>query len=361
MIEWWNVMTLDELRQEIDRIDTQIVELLKQRMQCVHRVGEIKKGSNSHIFVPERESKLFAKLMANNAGVLPEKGLQSVYRQIVSMSFALEGGMRVGYLGPEGTWSHQAAQARFGDSVELVPFPSFNHIFHAVDRKEIDYGMVPIENSTDGKVSQALDLLGAMGLRICAQVHQPVLNCLMGNGDPRKIRTVYSHPQALGQCREWLLQNYPNAAQVATSSTAEAARRAAAEAEQGAAAIGSRMTGSLYGLDILNANIQDKADNTTRFAVIGRQKNAPCGKDRTTLCFSVPHTAGSLVNVLNIFRDHNVNIYCMDSRPTRDTAWEYLFYIDVEGHEEVEPLKSCLKQVHDTTPMFKVLGSYPEN
>lgn len=354
-------MNLDELRQEIDRTDAQIVELLKQRMRCVHSVGVIKKGSNSHIFVPERESKLFAKLMANNAGVLPEKGLQSVYRQIVSMSFALEGGMKVAYLGPEGTWSHQAAQARFGDSVELLPYPSFNHIFHAVDRKEADYGIVPIENSTDGKVSQALDLLGAMGLRICAQVHQPVLNCLMGNGDPRKIRTVYSHPQALGQCREWLLQHYPNAAQVATSSTAEAARRAAAESSEGAAAIGSKMAGEIYGLSMINLNIQDKSNNTTRFAVIGRQRNAPSGRDRTTICFSVPHTAGSLVDILSIFKNHNINIYCMDSRPTRDTAWEYLFYLDVEGHESEEPLCTCLKQVHDRTPMFKVLGSYPED
>ena len=354
-------MTLDELRQEIDRLDAQIVELLKQRMRYVHSVGEIKKGSNSHIFVPERESKLFAKLMAHNAGVLPEKGLQSVYRQIVSMSFALEGGMKVGYLGPEGTWSHQAALGRFGDSVELVPFPSFNHIFHAVDRREIDYGVVPIENSSDGKISQALDLLGTMGLRICAQVHQPVLNCLMGNSSPTDIRTIYSHPQALGQCRDWLIQHYPNAAQVAAPSTADAARRAAAESKQGAAAIGSRMAGELYGLQMLNSNIQDKSDNTTRFAIIGRQKNAPCGKDRTTICFGVPHTAGSLVEVLNIFRAHNVNIFCMDSRPNRDTAWEYLFYIDVEGHEDVEPLKSCLRAVHDHTPKFKILGSYPEN
>ena len=354
-------MTLDELRQEIDRIDAQIVELLKQRMQCVHAVGEIKKGANSHIFVPERESKLFAKLMANNAGVLPEKGLQSVYRQIVSMSFALEGGMKVGYLGPEGTWSHQAAQARFGDSVELVPFPTFNHIFKAVDRKEIDYGIVPIENSTDGKVSQALDLLGARGLRICAQVHQPVLNCLMGNVAPTDIRLIYSHPQALGQCREWLLQHYPNAALIATPSTAAAAQRAATDAKQGAAAIGSSMAGELYGLKMISANIQDKSDNTTRFAVIGRQKNAPCGKDRTTICFGVPHTPGSLVDVLNVFKQYGVNIFCMDSRPNRDTAWEYLFYIDVDGHEEVEPLKSCLSVLHDLTPKFKILGSYPEN
>lgn len=354
-------MTLDELRQEIDRIDAQIVELLKQRMGCVHAVGEIKKDTNSHIFVPERESKLFAKLMANNAGVLPEKGLQSVYRQIVSMSFSLEGGMKVGYLGPEGTWSHQAAQARFGDSVELVPYPTFNHIFQAVEHKEVDYGIVPVENSTDGKISQALDLLGAKGLRICAQVHQPVLNCLMSNAEPADIRTIYSHPQALAQCREWLQQHFPNVALVATPSTADAARRAANEALLGAAAIGSKVAGELYGLNMLNANIQDKSDNTTRFAVIGRQHNAPSGKDRTTICFGVPHTAGSLVDVLNIFKEHGINIYCMDSRPNRDKAWEYLFYIDVEGHEEVEPLKTCLCALQARTPKFKVLGSYPEN
>lgn len=350
-------MTLDELRQEIDRIDAELVELLKRRAACVHEVGETKKATHSPIFVPEREHKLIDKILKLNDGVLPEKSLLSIWRQIVSCSFSLEGGMKVGYLGPEGTWSHQAALNRFGDSVELIPYPSFAHVFSAVERDEINYGVIPVENSTDGAVGQAMDNFAHSSLRICAQMHQNVQNCIMANVPMEEIRTIYSHPQVLGQCRLWLQQNFPKAEQVPTASTTVAAQLAR---ENKGAALGNPMAAAANGLSILAQNIQDKAFNTTRFVIIGKQKTVPTGNDRTTLCFSVPHVPGSLVNVLQHFRDHGINLHSLESRPTRDTAWEYLFYVNVSGHEEAEPLKTCLQEMHACCPMFKVLGSYPD-
>ncbi len=355
-------MTLAELRTEIDSLDAQIVSLLKQRAHCAHEVGAIKRAAGAPIFVPERESALIRKLQELNDGALPEKSLLAIYRQIVSMSFSLEGGMRVGYLGPEGTWSHQAALSRFGESVECVPFPSFQAVLAAVESDgDIAYGVIPIENSSNGSVSQAMDALGRSPLRICDQVHQSVQNCLMANIEKAEIRTIYSHPQVLGQCREWLQQNFPHAGQVPTASTTAAARIAREEAAKGAAALGSPLAASLAGLKVLEEHIQDKVGNTTRFAVIGRQKTQPSGHDRTTLCFCVPrNVAGSLATVLDHFRRHGINLHCIDSRPTRDSAWEYLFYIDVEGHESEDPLKGCLEELYTQCPMLKVLGSYPE-
>ena len=353
-------MTLDELREKIDGIDAQLVELLKQRASCVHQVGEIKHASGAPTFVPERESALIAKLLKLNDGVLPEKSILSIWRQIVSCSFHLEGNMRIGYLGPEGTWSHQAALCRFGDSVELVAYASFAHIFSAVERGEVNYGVIPLENSTHGNVVQAMDFFAHTPLRICAQVHQSVQNCLMANIPAKEIHTIYSHPQVLGQCSQWLQQNYPTADQIPTASSTAAARLAVEKAADGAAALGSPLAARLHGLKILAEQVQDIATNTTRFVVIGTHGTRPSGHDRTTICFTVPNKSGSLVDVLEHFRTHGINIFCLDSRPGRDRAWEYLFYIDVDGHEDQEPLRSCLAELKEQCPVLKVLGSYPE-
>lgn len=360
MLQFTHVMTLEELRQQIDYIDAQLVELLKQRAACVHEVGEIKKETKAPTFVPERESALIAKLLKLNNGVLPEKSLLSIWRQIVSCSFHLEGNMRIGYLGPEGTWSHQAALSRFGDSVELVPYATFDHIFSAVERNEVNYGVIPLENSTHGNVVQAMDIFARTTLRICAQVHQGVQHCLMANIPAKDIRTIYSHPQVLGQCSQWIQKNYPHTEQIPTASTTVAARMAVEKAEEGAAALGSPLAAQLHGLNILAEQVQDVASNTTRFVVIGTQTTKPSGQDRTTICFTVPNKSGSLVDVLEHFRSHGINIFCLDSRPCRDRAWEYLFYIDVDGHEEQEPLRSCLAELKEECPVLKVLGSYPE-
>ena len=354
-------MTLQELRDEINRIDASIMDLLKARTAYVHQVGEIKKSSGTPVFVPERESAMLARLLELNAGALPEKGLRAIWRQIVSCSCMMEGGMRVGYLGPEGTWSHQAALNRFGECATLIPFPDFANIFSAVERGEADYGVIPIENSTDGSVSQAVDHFAHTELYICAQMEQPVQNCLMSNAAREDIKVIYSHPQVLGQCRNWLLKNFPKAAQVPTVSTTAAAQVAAEKAADGAAALGCPVAAEYTGLKVLERNIQDKATNATRFAVIGHQKTRPTGKDRTTICFTVPHVAGGLVEVLQHFKAHGINILSLDSRPTRDTPWEYLFYVVVEGHEGVSPLADCLAELRRQCPMFKVLGSYPES
>ncbi len=352
---------IEKLREQIDEIDGSIVELLKKRMDCVHRVGEIKEAEGGALFVPERESAQREKLVRLNAGVLPEEALLSIYRQIISCGYLLEGGLRIGYLGPEGTWSHQAALARFGESVHLQPFPSFSHVFEATERGEVDYAVVPIENSTDGFVTQTMDLLMTSSrLRICAQIHLNIRNCLLSNVAREDIRVIYSHPQVLGQCRHWLQQNFPQAEQISTASTAAAAKLALQDQNKHSAALGSQLVGELLGLNVAEENIQDIASNTTRFAVIGTQHTRPTGKDRSTICFGVPHSPGSLADVLTLFKQHGINIYCIDSRPARHTSWEYLFSIDVEGHEEAEPLKKCLEEARQKAPMLKLLGSYPE-
>ncbi len=270
-------MTLDELRKEIDGIDRDIVDLLKRRARCARSVGDIKRAAGAPIFVPERESALIRKLQQLNGEELPEKALLSIYRQIISMSFMLEDGMRVAYLGPEGTWSHQAALSRFGECVDCVPYPSFEAIFAAVERGDADYGVVPIENSTHGAVSQAMDLFSHSTLRICDQVHQGVHNCLMANVAREDIRTIYSHPQVLGQCRLWLQQNFPNAGQVPVVSTSAAARIALEQADKGAAALGSTLAAGLHGLEVLEENIQDKATNTTRLPSSAGSARSPAG------------------------------------------------------------------------------------
>lgn len=352
---------LGKIRAEIDSIDASIVELLKKRMACVHEVGVVKKETSAPLFVPEREHAQMEKLAKLNGGVLPEEALQRIYRQIISCGYLLEGGLRIGYLGPEGTWSHQAARERFGDSVTLIPFPSFEHIIKAVERGEADYGVLPIENSTYGFVSQTMDpLMASTPLRICAQSHLRVRNCLLSAIPREQIRTLYSHPQVIGQCRRWLRENFPTAEIISMSSTAAAVRLAKEEAAQGAAALGSRLASELYGLDILEADIQDDATNTTRFIIIGTQLTKPTGHDRTSICFGVSHTPGTLVGVLSTFKNHGINIYCLDARPLRDVPWQYLFFMDVAGHEEDEPLKTCLAELRAANTEFKVLGSYPE-
>ena len=361
MVEWARMKEIDQLREQIDRVDAFIVELIKERMQYVHRVGEIKAVTGSALFVPERESEQREKLAKLNDGALPEEALLSIYRQIISCGYLLEGGLRVGYLGPEGTWSHQAALTRFGESVTLLPFSSFSHLFDAAEREEVNFAVIPIENNTAGFVTQTMDLLmSSSSLRLCAQTMQSVKNCLLANCERAKIRTIYSHPQVLGQCRLWLQQNFPNAEQISTASTAAAAKLARAETDKGAAALGSRLVGKLCGLEVQEDNIQDNAANTTRFAVVGKQLTRPTGKDRTTVCFGVPHVPGSLADALLLFKKHGINIYCIDSRPARNVSWEYLFYMDVEGHETAEPLRGCLDELRRSCPMLKVLGSYPE-
>ncbi len=353
-------MKLPELRQEIDKLDRQIVALLHERASLVHQVGLIKQDSQSPIFVPEREADLYRKIADLNGGKLPEGSLRAIYREIISCSFSLEGGFKVAYLGPAGTWSHQASLKQFGSSVELMPMHGFAAVFDAVERHEADYGVIPIENSTGGSVTDAMDLFIGTTLNICAQIQLRICNCLLGNIRPEDIKTLYSHPQVLLQCRQWIRNNFPAADLVETSSTTVAAQIAVEKASEGAAALGGALAAELFGLQILESNIQDKASNTTRFAIIGHQKTQPTGNDRTSLCFTVRHTAGSLVSVLEKFKQYGISLLRIESRPSKIIDWEYVFYVDAAGHAEQEPLKTCLDEVADHCSILKVFGSYPE-
>ena len=353
-------IALTKARLAIDEVDARIVELLKKRAEWVHEVGRIKKEKNSPIFVPERETVLLNKLNRLNAGVLPEASLQAIYREIISCSFFLEGGLTIAYLGPKGTWSHQAALKQFGKSCELIPCQSFKDVFDMVDRGKAQYGVVPVENSSEGSVTAVMDLFVTSPLKICAQVNLNIRNSLMADIPREHIRILYSHPQVLGQTRNWIQRHFPNAELVETSSTTKASILAKENAAMGAASLGCPLAAELFGLNILEEDVQDQSCNTTRFAVIGRQETQPSGRDRTSLLIRIQHKPGTLAEVVNCFQRHNNNLIRIESRPSKVINWEYVFYIDAAGHIQESPLRETRPELEQHCSMLKILGSYAD-
>ena len=351
---------MTKARLAIDEVDPRIVELLKKRAEWVHEVGRIKKEKNSPIFVPERETALLNKLNRLNAGVLPEASLQAIYREIISCSFFLEGGLTIAYLGPKGTWSHQAALKQFGKSCELIPCQSFKDVFDMVDRGKAQYGVVPVENSSEGSVTAVMDLFVTSPLKICAQINLNIRNSLMADIPREHIRILYSHPQVLGQTRNWIQRHFPNAELVETSSTTKASILAKENAAMGAASLGCPLAAELFGLNILEEDVQDQSCNTTRFAVIGRQETQPSGRDRTSLLIRIQHKPGTLAEVVNCFQRHNNNLIRIESRPSKVINWEYVFYIDAAGHIQESPLRETLPELEQHCSMLKILGSYAD-
>lgn len=351
---------LTQARLAIDEVDAQIVNLLKTRAKWVHEVGQIKKSSHAPIFVPERETALLSKLSRLNAGTLPEASLQAIYREIISCSFFLEGGLAIAYLGPKGTWSHQAALKQFGKSCELIPCQSFKDVFDLVDRGKAQYGVVPMENSTEGSVTAVLDLFVTSHLKICAQINLNIHNSLMAEIPREHIRILYSHPQALGQTRDWILRHFPNAELVETSSTTKACILAKENSAMGAASIGCPLAAEIFGLNILEEDVQDQSCNTTRFAVIGRQDTQPSGKDRTSLIIRIQHKPGTLATVIDCFQRHGINLIRIESRPSKAINWEYVFHIDASGHSLESPLREALEELEQYCSMLKILGSYAD-
>ncbi len=352
-------MDLSELRKSIDDIDAQIVELLKKRYACVHEIGKFKKASNLPIVIPERESAVKKKLEELNRGVLPKQALFAIYREIISCALFLEGNVRVAYLGPPGTWSNQAAIKQFGHSVSFLPVDNFSDIFEAVERGKADYGVVPVENSTEGAITAAMDLFLHSPLKICSQIHLRIRNGLMAAIPRDQITQIYSHPQILGQSRNWLLKNFPKATLHETASSTKAAEFAYAHASEGAAALASPLCAELFNLKLLEEDIQDQTNNTTRFAIIGSQDTKPTGNDRTSLLFLVRHQPGTLARVIDIFRNYHIDLTRIESRPLKMVNWEYVFYIDLNGHASEDPLRSALREAESNCTMLKVLGSYP--
>lgn len=350
-------MNLDDYRARIDEIDVQILKLLSERAQCAQRIGAIKRNESTPFYVPEREKAVFDKLTRLNEGPLDDNAIRHIYREIISAIRALEKNTSVAFLGPRDTFSHIAALRVFGASADYHPMPSFADIFTEVERNRIDYGVVPVESSMGGSVSDTLDRFISSPLKIINEVMIHITQNLLGRGAIEDIKRVYSKDNALLQCRNWLRANLPHAELIETSSTAEAARLAAAET--GAAAIASRLAARTYNLEILVECIEDAPHNYTRFFVIGRQMVKPTGDDKTAVLIAIKDKPGALYELLLPFAHANVNLTRIESRPSQQKAWEYVFFVDLVGHVEDQAVKQVLEAVSEKAKSVKVLGSFP--
>ncbi len=350
-------MTLDELRNRIDEADQQILMLLNERASCALQIGEIKKSENAPFYVPEREKAVFDKLSRLNVGPLNETAIRAIYREVISAIRAMEKPTSVAFLGPKDTFSHMAAMRVFGVSADYHPLPSFSDIFTEVERGRIDYGIVPVESSMGGAVSDTLDRFMRSDLKIINEVMLHITQNLLTNSEKEAITRVYSKDNALLQCRNWLRANLPNAELFEVSSTAEAARRASKE--PGAAAIASLLAADTYNLRVLAEHIEDAAHNFTRFLVVGRQMVKPTGDDKTAILISIKDKPGALYKLLLPFSKSGINLTRIESRPSQQQAWEYVFFIDLLGHVEDPAIHAVLEELRNECNTLKVLGSFP--
>ncbi|MDR1816943.1 MAG: prephenate dehydratase [Puniceicoccales bacterium] len=353
---------IERYRQEIDRVDREIIRLLQERQEIALRIGAAKRATGDGSYAPAREEALLAKLETLAPPALPRTGLRAVYREIISMSVGSQMGLPVAYLGPEGTYTQQAARKNFGSSVPLAPMRSIPDVFASVQRGEAAYGVIPIENSTEGAVVHSLDMLAESDLKIVAQIYLSVELCLLGRCELGAARRVLSKDIALAQCRSWLQRNLPEAEQTPVESTAAAVRLAAeARPEEGTTAVAAAAAASLYDVPVLAQGIQDRQDNVTRFLVIGARANPPgCAlEEKTSLVLSLKHEPGSLQKALQPISAHGLNLTRIESRPNRRRAWEYLFFLDVIGHWEDSAMQAALRDLGEHCHFVKWLGSYP--
>lgn len=351
-------MTLSEIRKRIDALDEKLLQVLNERADLVHEVGLLKKKEGVAVYAPEREEQLLRSLAKKNKGRLPDSAIRAIYREIMSASLALEKDLTIAYLGPEATWSHQAARSKFGASVKYAAQSSIQEVFNVVTRNKADYGVVPIENSTEGAVNYTLDQFMESELKICAQFSLKIENNLIAKIPRDQIQKVYSHPQVIGQCRQWLRHNLPAADLIEVSSTTRAAELAATEPH--AAALAGSMAAEVYGLDILEASVQDSPYNTTRFLVIGHSSCPPTGDDKTSLMFCVQDKPGALFNALVPLKQLKINMSKIESRPSKRKAWEYFFFVDIDGHSRDPKMAEALDELSKHCTFVKILGSYPK-
>jgi chorismate mutase / prephenate dehydratase len=347
------------LRAGIDSIDEEIVRLLDRRARLARRVGEIKQINGLEAYAPAREREVLNRVTALSAGDFPKRGLEAVFREIISSSISLEARLKVAYLGPEATFTHEAALRSFGTSVELEPQATVAEVFTRVERGEAEHGVVPVENSMEGAVTHTLDELMNSPLKICGEVYLPVSqNLISKEGSLEHVRVVCSHPMALSQAATWLRHELPGARLEEVESTGEAARRAARE--QGVAAIGSALAAEAHGLNVLARNIQDARTNATRFIVLGRAWAGRTGKDKTSVVFSVKDRPGVLRDALAAFAEEGINLTRIESRPSRKRAWTYVFFADLQGHPEEERVKRALAALEEHCPYVALIGACPE-
>ncbi|MGJ8652223.1 MAG: prephenate dehydratase [Opitutaceae bacterium] len=345
----------------VDELDLSIVTHLSQRVQHASEIGKIKHANGADYYDPTREAQVMAKVAALNPGPIKNRTLQSVYREVISGSISLEKKLVIAYLGPEATYTHQAAISNFGVSLDYRPIKTIPDVFSEVATGSADYGVVPIENSTEGAVFHSMDMLVESNLHICSQVYMPIEHCLISQSPLEQITEVRSKDQALGQCREWLHANLPNADFVDVVSTADAVRTA--KENKGVAAVASALSAQHYGVKIQARSIQDRDDNVTRFLVVGKTRAKPLGegRDKTSLVISLRDECGALEKALQAFAKRGINLSKIESRPSRKKAWDYFFFIDLIGHYEDESVQAALADLEGHCPFVKWLGSYPND
>jgi len=349
---------LKDLRDEIDALDDRIMECLNRRAALVIEVGRLKSAKKGEFHVPSREREIYDRLTANNRGPFPNEGLRSVFREIISASLALEAPMKVAFFGPKATFTHLAAMQQFGLSAEQVPQKSIPAVFEEVGKGRAQYGVVPVENSTEGMVSHTLDMFMESDLKINAEVLLEIHHYLLSRtGRLEDIRKVYSHLQPIAQCREWLAENLPNIPVVDVASTAVAAQ--IVSEDYTAAAIASELAASMYDLKIVRERIEDQVNNFTRFLVIGKKLAESSGDDKTSLMFSVKDEVGILYRMLEPFAKRGINLSKIESRPLKKKAWEYIFFLDLMGHIADSVIAEAVQELKQCCQFVKVLGSYP--
>ena len=348
---------LPSLRRQIDELDRQIVALLNERAKVVVRVGEAKKVDGTPIYAPDREWAVLKRIAELNDGPLPQQTLKAIYRELMSGSFALEKALRIGYLGPQGTFSHMAAQRKFGSSVEYRPLADIRAVFDEVARGHCHLGLVPIENSSGGGVVDTLDCFIETPVFVCGEVIINIHHNLLAKCRAEQIKTVASKPEIFAQCRDWLSTSLQKVELLPVASSSRAAEMSAEHDDM--AAIGSELAAELYGLNVIFARIEDHPNNMTRFLIIANQAAKRTGNDKTALMFSVSHRVGALVDVLNIFSRAGVNLTNIDSRPSRRRNWEYFFFVDCEGHFEDPNFAEAIDEARSHCGELHVLGSFP--
>jgi chorismate mutase/prephenate dehydratase len=358
---------LDDLRARIDTVDAQLHELLNQRARLARQVG-VSKHRDGHLvdfYRPEREAQVLQQALQRNAlaregGALRDEEILRLFREIMSACLAQEEPLKIAFLGPEGTFTQTAVHKHFGHSVRALPLASIDEVFHEVEAGQADFGVVPIENSTEGSVNHTLDRFLSSPLKICGEVELRINQCLMGRmASLDQIRRVCTHPQSLAQCRQWLNEHLPDVERIPVSSNAEGARRA--RDEVGTAAIAGRTAAEVYGLTLLAAEIEDRPDNTTRFFVVGGRLFGPSGRDRTTLLVSTGKTEspGALYRLLEPLAQNGVSMTRIESRPSQRGKWDYVFFFDIEGHVDDPPVAAALAGLKSRASLYRVLGSYP--
>lgn len=349
---------LKQCRELIDRIDEQILRLANERAKLAHQIGGLKE--DGIIYRPEREAQVLRRLVELNQGPLPAEAVTAIFRNVMSNCRAMEKELTVAFLGPKGTYSEDASIKQFGDAAIGEPCVSIDEVFRCVETRVSDYGIVPVENSTEGAVGRTLDLLAVSPLRICGEVSLPIHhNLLSTHTQLNEIQVVYAHAQALAQCQQWLNQHLPQARRESVMSNAEAAKLALMHPEQGAAAIASDRAAEIFSLNTLSSSIEDDPKNTTRFLVLGHQEVNPSGQDKTSLVVSTKNIPGAMVQLLEPLARFGVSMTKLETRPSKGGLWEYLFFIDIVGHVQDEAVNAALNELSQRASLMRVLGSYP--